>query len=1301
MFKRRLTVTLICLLFCSFFGSQSWARPAQQTSNASAERLWAAQPAMLETAQSTPTSLLDDDEDLADPRLDCPTDQPICQTLQASLSAQQLNTYHLTLEHSVQISADLPYTLTNDLESTPLQSLQIVSTMPLSITLEAPSGSQISQDDASNSATITYTLQEIAWSSSLTIYAYTYEISAPEEGIWQYEVIGSNDGSVTFRSSVVSDIAFQVNSDSALSQFVAGETMTFYASLRNKGTPIKGAQFSLVIRQSATIISNVSFYDDGSHGDPVANDGIATGQSIAPNIRGTISFEAKASYGAVQRQTSDLITIGSRSAYIASIDADIGLDTNDNGLYDYLLITSTIVVSQEGRFQLSMTIKSEAGDHTSFGGYRTELNQAPLQVGEHKIGIRFYGEDLRDYGKDSRYKVTSVSLQDITASSFQLDSKRDVYTTQAYRAMDFEGPQIWYKGGSEELFDTDGDGLYDQLDLVLYFDLLRPGIYYASAQLQASDGTGLGWSAAESYIQNGTPLRISYDLRRVMYEERNGPYSLRNFAIGYIARNGDNYRASLFADKLYTTKDYQYSQFDAGPRCLAAQEQLNEPTEQPSSTHRLFLPFVSQSIGSQATSISPAEGPLYPYNSLAFEPNRGQVDEAGVAYLMRNEGETLFFKPNEVVFSFAGPNNLYDGSLQLQFIGSQGAQAIKADNKLIGLVNYYKGNNPSAWISDLPTYGDLSYQQLYPGIDLYYSGYNGLLKSTYIITPNADPQQIHWRYAGAVGMAIDDSNGDLVVTLPKHSGQDDLRLLVESAPIAWQLNDEQEQEPVEVAFDLHDDGSVTFQLGSYDRSRVLYIDPDIYYSGLFGNTTFDSGNAIAIDSACHIYVGGSAILTPFPKASTLLGSRISDRDLVLYHFDTSYQLLETSYIGGSGDDDLHDLVLSHGQIALVGDSSSRDFPTPKGFDSSYAGDGDAFMALVEPVESTLRYGSYLGGSGQQSGQSIALDENGLLYIAGYTTGEIPFKNGFQAAHGGGDFDAFLVVVDSRSQGQAALRYSSYLGGSANERSFDLALGPNKLVALVGNTNSVNFPTHNALQNQLAGSNDAFLTLIDPQASGSASLRSSGYLGGALNDGAVAVALNAQGSAYLTGNTSSRDFPLKDALQAEHASGLDLFITKIDFSSTGSQQLAFSTYLGASGHDQVADMLIDGGSNIYLTGGTSSEDYLTINPAHLRERYYGGSSDLFVTYLSANGQAVRYSSLIGGGGHDEGRALTIDSGGYIYLTGMSDSQDFPMIRSRQRNISGQSGFLIHTSVTPWYSDEVFRQPKPSAQITTAR
>jgi len=372
-------------------------------------------------------------------------------------------------------------------------------------------------------------------------------------------------------------------------------------------------------------------------------------------------------------------------------------------------------------------------------------------------------------------------------------------------------------------------------------------------------------------------------------------------------------------------------------------------------------------------------------------------------------------------------------------------------------------------------------------------------------------------------------------------------------------------------------------------------------------------------------------------------------------------LVYSTYLGGSGWDAGESIAVdASGNVYITGVTQSINFPLVLPFQANIGGGGvnDAFVTKINAAGTAIVYSSYLGGSVDDKGHAIAVDTAGNAYITGETSSaDFPTVSPFQAAIAGVT-DAFITKINPSGSG---IIYSSYLGGINSDKSYGIAVDTTNNAYITGETFSADFPTMNPIQGVYGGVSDVFVSKINPN--GSAIVYST-YLGGSSTespDGGIAV--DASGNAYISGGTWSLDFPLASPIQGSIAGSRDIFITEINPTGTA---FVYSTYLGGSSVDSGFGLAVDASGSAYITGQTVSLDFPIVSSL---QGSIAGADDAFVMKLAPSGTAIVYSTYLGGSAKDSGRSIAVDSTGSAYVTGVTESLDFPLVSPIQGLFGG--------------------------------
>jgi hypothetical protein len=654
--------------------------------------------------------------------------------------------------------------------------------------------------------------------------------------------------------------------------------------------------------------------------------------------------------------------------------------------------------------------------------------------------------------------------------------------------------------------------------------------------------------------------------------------------------------------------------------------------------------------------------------------------------------------------------------LTLRLMGANQEAPATGAQQLPGYSNYFLGNDPAGWRTHVPGFGRICYRTVYPGVDLIYYGNQGQLEYDFVVAPGSDPRAIRLAItvsesAGKRQPAAERSegnafafrdrqspvgtrlrvagNGDLVVALQDgevrfhkpvvyQPGPSFPPSAVHSQPAANQT--QRSKTFLDGQFVLKGRNCIAFDIPRYDRTRPLVIDPSIAYSTYLGGTGSEQGSAIAVDASGSAYVTGYTASTDFPLQGALQGAKAGGRDVFISKFSPGGNtLIYSTYLGGGSDDvGLGIAIDAAGNPYVTGYTQSTNFPTtPGALRTSNAGLEDAFVTKLNATGDALVYSTYLGGSNLDQAMGIAVDGSGNAYLAGLTfSTDFPTTPGAYSRQCGTDgtcnsgvADAFVSELNASG---SALVYSTYLGGSNQDQGRAVAVDSAGKIYLTGFTFSPDFPvTPNALDGSCgsdghcnSGVADAFVSKLDPAQSGAASLVYSTYLGGSGTDNGLGIAVDSAGKAYVTGLTTSTDFPTTPGAYATTCKSCsagfnDAFVSKIDAQQSGPASLLYSTYLGGSGNDQGNAIAVDAAGNAYVAGATDSTDFPTVDPAQAAN---AGATDAFVTEMAAAGNALVTSSYLGGAAIDVGLGIAVDKASNIYVTGQTYSNNFPVVHS---------------------------------------
>jgi hypothetical protein len=615
---------------------------------------------------------------------------------------------------------------------------------------------------------------------------------------------------------------------------------------------------------------------------------------------------------------------------------------------------------------------------------------------------------------------------------------------------------------------------------------------------------------------------------------------------------------------------------------------------------------------------------------LSFEENRGQFD-GPARFVAHSEGFALSLQPAEAVMKLKGQRP-EDPSVAVRMAldGCRADARLRGRDELPGRSHYLRGSDPTKWVRDVPSYAKVEYEDVYPGINLVFRGDGKQLEYDFVVASGADPTQVRLSFEG-IDRAQVDASGDLVL----ETGAGAVR---QHRPLLYQEIGGRRHE-VAGGFWLHGPSEVGFSVGAYDTAQPLVIDPAVVYSTFAaGGRGYQGIQDVAVDAE-----GNSYEVLEYPWDS----DRGSPDMRVLKRSPTGVSLSGTAIGGTWADVPTAVAIDAAGNIYLTGFTDStrccRSFPVTAGaFQLDNAGGRDAFVIKLDPAGRTLLYSSFLGGTGNDLGADIEVDDKGRIYVTGKTTStDFPTANPWQASLAGGS-DAFLTILEPNG---ASVVSSTYLGGTSDEAVARMALFEHEAI-IFGTTSSLDFPArNNSIQPAFAGgASDAFIAVL----TSGGGLKDATYLGGSGKDDAFGVAIDGAGFLYLAGSTDSPDFPTATPLSAQQGSArrrnsarssssstatalqprlsfppeADAFLAKVDPKLSS---LAYSTYLDV-GRDAscfkyptyvpCGGVAVDTGSNAYVTAGNV-----------FAIRVDAGGNNRIFTFNGFGGQAIALRNML--------------------------------------------------------------------------
>jgi len=679
---------------------------------------------------------------------------------------------------------------------------------------------------------------------------------------------------------------------------------------------------------------------------------------------------------------------------------------------------------------------------------------------------------------------------------------------------------------------------------------------------------------------------------------------------------------------------------------------------------------------------------------LTFEANKGQI-AAPVDFLSRNKGYTAFLSAGNLTLSLksdiipdrTGTTALQGRSrtVQVRLVGAAKNVVAEGENPQPGKINYFFGNNPANWLTNVPTFAAVRYKNVYPGIDLLYYGNQGQMEFDFELQTGADPSVIQFELRGTDSLNLD-VTGALLLKIGSR------RLRIQSPSVYQRIGGR--RIPVNGAYIVTDASHVAFKIAPYDASKPLVIDPVLVYSTYLGGSGNDEVTGIAVDSTGSVYVAGYTDSADFPLAT--LGSLPTGADHVFVSKldPTGTTLIYTDFIGGNAQDYSFALALnSSNEVFVTGSTASSNFPVVNAYQPTYPGSFNAFLTRISADGSSLLYSTYFGGNGSDMPAGITLDSASNILIAGNTSStNFPTVNAYQPTatqNQGGLYGNYGFISKFIPNG-SALAFSTYFGGSSNvpyncggtpcwpqpySAITGIAVDAAGDAYVAGNTNTYNFPT----------TQGAYLTTNSTQLnnsvgfvskfSGPGSLLYSTYFydpAGFTNISALAV--DATGSAYISGSaTSDGTFPLTTTGICDPAvysvACSYAFVSKFD---PAGATLQYSTFLGPNNYASPASLLLDQNNDAYVLATTTSNSFGLVNGI---ENSAGGN-DLLLAEIDPVAGSQLMATYVGGSADEKAVAMALDSSANLYLAGTTNSSDFPTTQGAfQQHLAGNTDAFI--------------------------
>lgn len=650
--------------------------------------------------------------------------------------------------------------------------------------------------------------------------------------------------------------------------------------------------------------------------------------------------------------------------------------------------------------------------------------------------------------------------------------------------------------------------------------------------------------------------------------------------------------------------------------------------------------------------------PAVPSVDIAFEKNLGQAPRMA-RFLARSGDQVLSLARDRAIVSTRR------GAFELRFVGGDPRTKVVGVDGLPGKVNHFRGPR-SAWVTAAPTYARVVYRDLYPGIDLVFHSHGSEIEYDFILSPGADPSAITLEVRGGKA-ALED--GALVVRGAAGTWR-------QSAPVSFQKSAEG-RVGVRSAFRLPGRNLITFDVGRYNLSKRLTIDPRWELGTVFGGSGIETGQGLALDKHGYIYVAGETWGLDYPVTPGAYQTERADvQEGFLTKLDPTGRVVYSTYVGGLGWDAVHRnsglAVDQHGAAYIAGFTYSPVFPTtPGAYDRNFDGPEDAYVAKLDPTGGSLVYSTFIGGlgGGLEGARSLLVDNLGQAYVSGITSSVtgFPLVDPLQSQRRG-VWDGFIVKLNASG---SDLLFSTLLGGTDQfkEDVQGIALAPGNRLYTVLMSDATDL--HGTVgQTMNPGKRSLFVAAIDHT---SPRLEWGTWIGGTGHESDLAfmsasIAVDHQGNVYAGSTTESSDIATTNgAYQATKDGVTDVFVTKL---SPDGGSVLYSTYIGGSDEDRTNHFSVDAHGALHIVGKTWSPDLFADSSVVPGLEGHGGA-DGFALKLAPEGDALIYGAFLGGPAPTDSTPVddslaaeetaligVLDPRGDLYVTGVASSPEFP-------------------------------------------
>jgi len=637
--------------------------------------------------------------------------------------------------------------------------------------------------------------------------------------------------------------------------------------------------------------------------------------------------------------------------------------------------------------------------------------------------------------------------------------------------------------------------------------------------------------------------------------------------------------------------------------------------------------------GASLAANASATAPVEPSTTFLPSAIAAMPDHSG-RYVVRRRDSAVFFTPEGFAIALATRGDRRGWGLHCTLAGAHVGRFVAEDTQRGTVHSFVSAPEQHA---TSPMYGRIAWEDAYDGIDMVAEPapqHRGIMAYRFVVSAGAKPSDIrmHWEGATAVRATEDGRGLDVETAIGVLAVRGLRAFVVESGqrrelPVRHVVNGDE----------------VSFAVDGWHGREPLVIDPTLAWSSYLGGSSVDLGNAVAADSSGSVVVTGYTRSADYPVLGAFDASLDGTWDAFATKITATGAIAWSSYFGGSADE--------FGYAVAIDATANAWVVGQQG--------GDAYVTKISPTGS-LVWSKTLGGSSIDIARAIAFDSAGNAVVVGSTiSSDFPTVSAFDSTLGGSALDGIGDAFVTKLNSSGTILWSSFLGGTLNDWANGVAIDSAGNAVISGNTNSTDFPSTGGFDMTLGGTQDAFVAKV----SGTGALLWSSYLGGSTSDAANAIAVDGSGNAFVVGQAQSTDFPTTGGFDTTYGGGFsDGFLTKI----SGTGTLSWSTYLGGLTPDEARAVAVDASGNVVVVGDTAGSDFPI--GGGFDSTYNGAGRDAFVLRTS-NAGVRHWSSYLGGNAVDWGYGVAIDGSGNIFITGQTNSTNFPSTAGFDASLGG--------------------------------